>query len=471
MVTIHQKERWITDVTITICCFVLFTCQGTSENVIGDTNHRPTSPQSIPTSSLTSTQNIPQPSPTATRSIPKPKNTSIPADPHTDCAPLFGDNIISQYIVDWTTDGAHLVFSDVAEPERSVTLLRVIDTRGSVIRTLVNANPDHAFDHGFHAEVSPNNSHIVYTSCEFKTDVDIKYPDDWWADLIGVNYEIATIALDGSSKKRLTESEHVDHFPSWSPDGSEIAFVGESDPWTVHVGGHLLLMQSDGSSVRRLAPSIETVTFWPPRWAPDGRHLAFVANQRLGFEQRRFLHTFSVDEEELTFITETSTLPAWSPDGKKIAFGRNKEREFGSSRITTEVGLYTTSHGDGVLQKLWSNDSFGEDRYGHISISHIVWSPLGTEIAFVFRDLNSFSEIYVLNVEHGTAHRLGDELRCIPSGFGTCEIALDWSPDGSMLAVYYPGARLVLVSGDGSNVRTLAESIDGGSLEIVELNQ
>ena len=95
----------------------------------------------------------------------------------------------------------HLVFSDVAEPERSVTLLRVIDTRGSVIRTLVNANPDHAFDHGFHAEVSPNNSHIVYTSCRIQNGRRYKIPRRLVGDLIGVNYEIATIALDAGLLK------------------------------------------------------------------------------------------------------------------------------------------------------------------------------------------------------------------------------------------------------------------------------
>ena len=471
MITIHKKEMWITVVTITICCFVLFACQARSENDIGDANRRPTPTQTTSQPSSAPIQTIPQPSGTPTRTNPKPTNTSGLGQPVFECAGPPEFDFIYPYIVKWTPDGAHLVISDVPYPEYPPSVLRVIDGGGSEIRTLVEANPEHGFIYGFYADVSPSNSTIVYSSCEYKTKVDIAYTKYWDEDLTGLNYEIATIAFDGSSKTRLTENEFVDHVPSWSPDGSEIAFVTEPRRWRVGLGGHLYLMRADGSFLRRLAPSIDRVTFWPPRWTPDGRYLAFGVTQGLiGPGQRKFLHTYSLERNDLTFITETSSLPAWSPDGERIAFGRRTIMEVGFEEKITEVGLYATTPDGRILRKLWSDDSFVADIWDPVNISQISWSPLGTEIAFVFAD-SDVSEVFVLNVENGAARRLGDELGCHVWGYGTCEIALDWSPDGSMIAVYYPGERLVLVSSDGSNVRTLAESIEGGPLETLEPNQ
>lgn len=462
---------WIKAIPIAICCFVLFACQMRSESDNGDTNRRPTPTQTTSQPSPAPTQTIPQPSATPTRSISKttiaPRTS--PADLQCAGEPYF--DFIYPYIVKWTTDGSHLVISDVPYPEYPASVLRVIDSGGSEIRTLIEANPVYSFLYGFYAEVSPNNSIIVYSSCEYKTEVDVAYTDDWAEEVIGLNYEIATIAFDGSSKTRLTENDFVDHVPSWSPDGSEIAFVTEPHRWPVGWEGHLYLMRADGSSLRRLAPSIDRVTFWPPRWAPDGRYLAFGVRQGLiGPGQRNFLHTYSLERNDLTFIAETSSLPAWSPDGERIAFGRQTIMEDVFGETITEVGLYTTTPDGRILRKLWSDDSFVVDIWDPVNISQISWSPLGTEIAFVFADSDE-SEVFVLNVENGAARRLGDELGCHVWGYGTCEIALDWSPDGSMIAVYYPGERLVLVSSDGSNVRTLAESIEGGPLETLEPNQ
>ena len=105
------------------------------------------------------------------------------------------------------------MISDVPYSEYPPSVLRVIDGGGSEIRTLVEANPEYGFIYGFYADVSPSNSTIVYSSCEYKTKVDIAYSEYWDEDLTGLNYEIAIIAFNGSSKTRLTENEFVDHVP------------------------------------------------------------------------------------------------------------------------------------------------------------------------------------------------------------------------------------------------------------------
>ena len=41
-------------------------------------------------------------------------------------------------------------------------------------------------------------------------------------------YEIGVIEVDGTGQVRLTKNGDFDSLPVWSPDGTEIAFVGHS---------------------------------------------------------------------------------------------------------------------------------------------------------------------------------------------------------------------------------------------------
>jgi TolB protein len=84
------------------------------------------------------------------------------------------------------------------------------------------------------------------------------------------NWDIWSTAAEGGEARRLTEDPAMDWAPSWSPDGSELAFVSNRG------GSHqIYIMQTDGTKVRvlsDLAAGAES-----PTWSPDGFWLAFVA--------------------------------------------------------------------------------------------------------------------------------------------------------------------------------------------------
>src|SRR5437588_10018731 len=61
------------------------------------------------------------------------------------------------------------------------------------------------------------------------------------------DYEIYSIAPDGTGETRLTNSAGLDGYPVWSPDGQKIVFVSGRDG-----NDEIYLMNADGSGQTRL---------------------------------------------------------------------------------------------------------------------------------------------------------------------------------------------------------------------------
>ena len=77
---------------------------------------------------------------------------------------------------------------------------------------------------------------------------------------------------DGSGVINLTNHPAGDNFPSWSPDGAQMAFVSSRDG-----NPDVYVMNADGTKVTRLTnlPGENRVI----SWSPDGATIAF---ERLG---------------------------------------------------------------------------------------------------------------------------------------------------------------------------------------------
>jgi TolB protein len=63
--------------------------------------------------------------------------------------------------------------------------------------------------------------------------------------------EVYVMDADGKNAARLTNSPGFDGYPSWSPDGSKIAFISGRDD-----NAEIYLMNSDGSDQTNLTSNL-----------------------------------------------------------------------------------------------------------------------------------------------------------------------------------------------------------------------
>lgn len=175
--------------------------------------------------------------------------SAVPVELEGPCGPILNGFRLGfqEHFLEWTPDGAQITFNYAREGQPDIyrhlrAAAWAVDSQGTWMRMLVDAGLGWPILYGLHADVSPDGARIVYGSCEFPTEsISVKPYEE---DRLRHRYEIAVIDLDGTEQQRLTENEHTDHYPVWSPDGSHIAFIasardpgGDSLMETLHYGG------------------------------------------------------------------------------------------------------------------------------------------------------------------------------------------------------------------------------------------
>jgi Tol biopolymer transport system component len=255
--------------------------------------------------------------------------------------------------------------------------------------------------------------------------------------------DVWSMRADGTHVRRLTSSPAMDFDPTWSPDGSRIAYRHQTgDDQTAEI----FVMDADGSQKRNLTRN--HVADWGPDWAPDGGRIVLnssVATAGFGFHG----YVVAPDGSGLRRITRHYIeYPAWSPDGSRIAF---MAQEPGATGSNPDYNVFVMDADGSHVRRL--TNALGEDGWP-------AWSPDGTQIVFssarddcsvsdatdcrTTGDIGPWEDVWIMGADGSDQHRVTSE-------FGQF---FAWSPDGS--AILVSGASgLYLIRPDGSGLTPL----------------
>lgn len=157
-------------------------------------------------------------------------------------------------------------------------------------------------------------------------------------------FDIYSMNLNGRNVERLTDGIGSLYAPELSPNGNRIVFTNH--------GRGVWVMRADGNNPRPLTTRDDI----DPTWSPDGSKIAF-ASSRSGSRQ---LYIMNSDGSEITQITDLNNMggrSTWSPDGTKLAFyrGPSGDRNIFLVDIDSLEVTRLTSGGDN-LGPSWSPD-------------------------------------------------------------------------------------------------------------------
>jgi len=251
------------------------------------------------------------------------------------------------------------------------------------------------------------------------------------SDIYILNVDSILQAKNEVISKRLTTHPATDFDPTWSPDGTHIAFRSQRDG-----NDEIYVMNADGSCQTNLTN--DPANDWSPAWSPDGKQIAFAQS----FDNRPFtdIAVMNADGSNITRLTyHHGEYPAWSPDGKRIAFASARDGNY-------EIYVMNA---DGTNQTRLTKDPSYD-----MSPS---WSPDGTQIVFdTQRDfyppaevgIGPEFEIHSMNADGSHDMRLTDNMAEDRFPSWSFDRRISFSSNGS----------LFIMDSDGSNQVKLLDS-------------
>lgn len=267
-------------------------------------------------------------------------------------------------------------------------------------------------------------SFVPYMNGISATDLDFS-PDRRWVAYVSVpERQLWKCKVDGSERRPLASESIFAGLPRWSPDGSQIVFMGR----TSKTAWHAYLVSADGSGLREMIPGAEAG--YDPSWSPDGKSVVLTLNDAgspSSLAEGPGIGIFNLSTGKLTLLPDAKLLfsPRWSPDGRYIAaitsdsqtlmlfdvaaqqwhellhqyigypsWSHDSQYIYFDTTLTEKAGFYRVRVSDHRVERLASLNGI-----------HRLWLDLGSwtaltpdESPLLIRDISS-QEIYALELQ------------------------------------------------------------------------
>jgi Tol biopolymer transport system component len=210
---------------------------------------------------------------------------------------------------DWSADGKKIAFTAI-DREFAAFHIAVVNADGTGRRAI--DPPRVPLRDDFQPTWSPDGTKIAFVR---------EVPEGPFLD----RREIFVMTADGQDATRLSfrdpaAGDLAAFEPAWSPDGSRIAFTRTVPSPSLITADDIFVMNADGTNVTRLTHNDTSIgqTNSSPSWSPDGSRIAFFSSR----DGRAGIFTMRSDGTDVTRLSggDRGREPAWSPDGTRIAF-------------------------------------------------------------------------------------------------------------------------------------------------------
>ena len=133
------------------------------------------------------------------------------------------------------------------------------------------------------------------------------------------HWDIFLMNLSSGELTQLTDTPEYEGAPSWSPDGSFIAYEAYRDE-----NLEILVGPAEAPTSGEIRLTASPATDHSPAWAPGGRQIAFVSNGEVILADLDRTDDGRFQNISNTLLASESH-PVWSPDGSKLAWASNSQ--------------------------------------------------------------------------------------------------------------------------------------------------